>query len=73
MAESGPLKPTTYLCTLDIRDLYTMLPQEESLDILGKLRFVPPRDSELPEQMSVTNFRQKNYSKFSSRKSEWQN
>jgi hypothetical protein len=31
---SGYLKPTTYLCTFDITDLYTMLPQEESLDIL---------------------------------------
>ncbi|CAF1166814.1 unnamed protein product [Adineta ricciae] len=26
--------PTTYLCTFDITNLYTMLPQEESLDIL---------------------------------------
>ncbi|CAF1531351.1 unnamed protein product, partial [Adineta steineri] len=31
---NGYLKPTTYLCTFDITDLYTMLPQEESLDIL---------------------------------------
>jgi hypothetical protein len=31
---NGHLKPTTYLCTFDITDLYTMLPQEESLDIL---------------------------------------
>ena len=30
----GHLKPTTLLCTFDITDLYTMLPQEESLDIL---------------------------------------
>jgi len=30
----GYLKPTTLLCTFDITDLYTMLPQEESLDIL---------------------------------------
>jgi hypothetical protein len=28
------LKPTTQFCTFDITDLYTMLPQEESLDIL---------------------------------------
>ena len=28
------LKPTTQLCTFDITDLYTMLPQEESLNIL---------------------------------------
>lgn len=33
-AKKGYLKPTTYLCTFDITDLYTMLPQEESLDIL---------------------------------------
>ena len=32
--ENGYLKPTTYLCTFDITDLYTMLPQEESLNIL---------------------------------------
>ncbi|CAF1535325.1 unnamed protein product [Adineta ricciae] len=31
---NGYLKPTTYFCTFDITDLYTMLPQEESLDIL---------------------------------------
>ncbi|CAF4058019.1 unnamed protein product [Rotaria magnacalcarata] len=31
---NGYLKSKTYLCTFDITDLYTMLPQEESLDIL---------------------------------------
>ena len=31
---NGHLKATTYLCTFDITDLYTMLPQEESLDVL---------------------------------------
>ena len=30
----GLLKPSTHLCTCDITNLYTMLPQEESLDIL---------------------------------------
>ncbi|CAF3329914.1 unnamed protein product [Rotaria sp. Silwood2] len=30
----GQLKPTTLFCTFDITDLYTMLPQEESLSIL---------------------------------------
>jgi hypothetical protein len=35
-AAHGYLKSTTYLCTFDITDLYTMLPQEESLDILTK-------------------------------------
>ncbi|CAM4972073.1 unnamed protein product [Rotaria socialis] len=30
----GLLKPTTHLCTFDITDLYTMLPQEESIAIL---------------------------------------
>lgn len=32
----GLLKPTTHLCTFDITDLYTMLPQEESISILRK-------------------------------------
>jgi hypothetical protein len=30
----GRLKPTTIFCTFDITDLYTMLPQEESLEVL---------------------------------------
>ncbi|CAF1687462.1 unnamed protein product, partial [Adineta ricciae] len=33
-AANGYLKPTTHLCTFDITDLYTMLPQEEYLNIL---------------------------------------
>ena len=33
-ASQGYLKPTTLLCSFDITDLYTMLPQEESLNIL---------------------------------------
>ena len=39
--ENDYLKPTTHLCTFDITDLYTMLPQEESLDVLTEflLRF----------------------------------
>jgi hypothetical protein len=32
----GLLKSTTHLCTFDITDLYTMLPQEESIAILKK-------------------------------------
>jgi hypothetical protein len=32
--ENNYLKATTQFCTFDITDLYTMLPQEESLDIL---------------------------------------
>jgi len=32
--ENGYLKSPTYLCTFDITDLYTMLPQAESLDVL---------------------------------------
>jgi hypothetical protein len=32
--ENDYLKPTTQFCTFDITDLYTMLPQEESLDVL---------------------------------------
>lgn len=34
--ELGLLKPTTWLCTFDITDLYTMLPQEESIGILRR-------------------------------------
>ena len=30
----GRLKSNTLFCTFDVTDLYTMLPQEESLDIL---------------------------------------
>ena len=33
-AAHGHLKSTTLFCTFDITDLYTMLPQEESLNIL---------------------------------------
>ncbi|CAF4098679.1 unnamed protein product [Rotaria sordida] len=33
-AKRGLLKPTTLFCTFDIRNLYTMLPQEEALNIL---------------------------------------
>jgi len=32
--ENDYLKPTTQFCTFDITDLYTMLPQEESLNVL---------------------------------------
>ena len=32
--ENGYLKPTTQFCTFDIVDLYTMLPQEEALNVL---------------------------------------
>ncbi len=32
--ENSCLKPTTHFCTFDITDLYTMLPQEESLNLL---------------------------------------
>ncbi|CAF4271167.1 unnamed protein product, partial [Rotaria sordida] len=32
--KKGLLKPTTLFCTFDIRNLYTMLPQDEALDIL---------------------------------------
>ena len=34
--ENGCLKPTTHFCTFDITDLYTMLPQEKSLNVLIK-------------------------------------
>jgi hypothetical protein len=32
--ENNYIKPTTYLYTFDFTDLYTMLPQEESLNVL---------------------------------------
>ncbi len=32
--KKGLLKPTTLFCTFDINNLYTMLPQEEALNIL---------------------------------------
>ncbi len=32
--ENDYLKTTTQFCTFDITDLYTILPQEESLDVL---------------------------------------
>jgi hypothetical protein len=32
--ENNSLKPTTKFCTFDITDLYTMLPQEESINVL---------------------------------------
>lgn len=35
----GLLKPTTQLCTCDVTDLYTMLPQEESIEILKKFLY----------------------------------
>lgn len=33
-AERGRLKSSTVFCTFDITDLYTMIPQEEALDVL---------------------------------------
>ena len=32
--KKGLFKPSTLFCTFDIRNLYTMLPQEQALDIL---------------------------------------
>ena len=32
--EQGSLKPTTLFCTLEFTDLYTMLPQEGSINVL---------------------------------------
>lgn len=36
----GRLTPSTLFCTFDITDLYTMLPQQESLDILREFLMV---------------------------------
>ncbi len=35
-AADGRLQPTTLFCTADINNLYTMLPQDEAIKILGK-------------------------------------
>ena len=35
-AADGRLQPTTLFCTADINNLYTMLPQDEAIEILGK-------------------------------------
>ena len=35
-AQDGRLQPTTFLCTADINNLFTMLPQDEAIEILGK-------------------------------------
>ncbi len=34
--QKGLLKPSTLFCTFDIHNLYTMLPQDQSIDILGE-------------------------------------
>ncbi len=34
--KKGLLKPSTLFCTFDIHNLYTMLPQDEAIDILGE-------------------------------------
>ncbi|CAF1164425.1 unnamed protein product, partial [Adineta ricciae] len=39
-ANKGLLKPTTFFCTFDIRNLYTMLPQDEALNILIEFLYV---------------------------------
>jgi hypothetical protein len=38
--KKGLFKPSTLFCTFDIRNLYTMLPQEQTLDILVELLHV---------------------------------
>jgi hypothetical protein len=37
--ENDYLKQKTYLCTFDITDIYTMLPQDESLNVLTDFFF----------------------------------
>ncbi|CAF2632776.1 unnamed protein product [Rotaria sp. Silwood2] len=57
--ENDYLKAVTYLCTFDVTDLYTMLPQEESIDILiefllehdyNKVKGVPINEQTLTDQ-----------------------
>jgi hypothetical protein len=49
-ASNGYLKPTTLFCTCDITDLYTMIPQEESLNVLEEflLHFGYPKVDGIP-------------------------
>jgi hypothetical protein len=42
--ENDYLKTTTQFCTFDIIDLYTMLPQEESLNILTEFSILKKKN-----------------------------
>jgi hypothetical protein len=49
------LKRSTLFCTFDIKDLYTMLPQEESLNILEK--FLVEHNYSKVQGISIDNIR----------------
>ncbi|CAF3900316.1 unnamed protein product [Rotaria sordida] len=51
-AADGHLKPQTLFCTFDINNLYTMLPQDESIRILGD--FLRQHVGERVKSVSVT-------------------
>ncbi|CAF2154058.1 unnamed protein product [Rotaria magnacalcarata] len=51
--KNGYLKPKTYLCTFDITDLYTMLPQEESLETL--IEFLLQHDYRKVQNIPIDN------------------
>ncbi|CAF1273836.1 unnamed protein product [Rotaria sp. Silwood1] len=51
-AGDGYLKPSTLFCTFDINNLYTMLPQDESIRILGD--FLRENVGERVKNISVT-------------------
>jgi len=51
-AADGRLQPTTLFCTADINNLYTMLPQDEAIEILGK--FLRTYVGEYVKGISVT-------------------
>ncbi|CAF2115112.1 unnamed protein product [Rotaria magnacalcarata] len=56
---NGYLKSKTYLCTFDITDLYTKLPQDESLDIL--IEFLVQQDYQKVQNIPIDIIR--NYEK----------
>jgi hypothetical protein len=51
-SHEGHLQPSTLFCTLDIDNLFTMLPQDESIEILGK--FLRTYKGEYIKGISVT-------------------
>ena len=48
----GQLKPSTLFCTFDIKNLFTMLPQDQTIDILGQ--FLRAYAGEYISGLSVT-------------------
>ncbi|CAF1495611.1 unnamed protein product [Rotaria magnacalcarata] len=55
-ANDGHLRPTTLFCTFDINNLYTMLPQQQSLDIL--VEFLQTHDKHRVQGMDIATIRE---------------